>query len=87
MRRTDSSASPLQIETVNCAFIVRKDQEATNGIVHVVDSLLDPAFTVPRDLAELVLQVWSGYIKHIHLDGIPQYRTAMMPSISVHNIA
>ncbi|GFG32470.1 hypothetical protein Cfor_04311 [Coptotermes formosanus] len=44
------------IETVNCAFIVRKDQEATNGIVHVVDSVLDPASTAPRDLAELVLQ-------------------------------
>ena len=38
---------------------MRKDQEATNGIVHVVDSLLDPASTVQRDLAELVLQVRS----------------------------
>jgi uncharacterized surface protein with fasciclin (FAS1) repeats len=47
----------FQIETVNCASIVRKDQEATNGVVHVVDSLLDPDFTVPRDLAELVVQV------------------------------
>jgi hypothetical protein len=47
----------FQIETVNCAFIIRKDQEATNGVVHVVDSLLDPDFTVPRDLAELVVQV------------------------------
>jgi hypothetical protein len=47
----------FQIETVNCAFVVRKDQEATNGVVHVVDSLLDPDFTVPRDLAELVVQV------------------------------
>jgi hypothetical protein len=36
---------------------MRKDQEATNGIVHVVDSLLDPDLTVPRDLADLVLQV------------------------------
>jgi hypothetical protein len=49
----------FQIETVNCAFIVRKDQEATNGVVHVVDSLLDPDFTAPRDLAQLVVQVRS----------------------------
>jgi len=51
---------------VNCAFIVRKDQEATNGIVHVVDSLLDPATMLQRDLVDLVLQVRSsgrsGYI-------------------------
>ncbi|PNF16145.1 hypothetical protein B7P43_G03285 [Cryptotermes secundus] len=44
------------METVNCAFIVRKDQEATNGVVHMIDSFLDPDFTVPRDLAELVVQ-------------------------------
>jgi uncharacterized surface protein with fasciclin (FAS1) repeats len=44
---------------VNCAFIIKKDQEATNGVVHVVDSLLDPSLTVSRDLAELVLQVRS----------------------------
>lgn len=50
----------FQIETVNCVFIVRKDQEATNGIVHVIDSLLDPASTATRDLAELVLQVRSS---------------------------
>lgn len=28
--------------TVNCAPIVRKDQEATNGIVHLVENFLDP---------------------------------------------
>jgi transforming growth factor-beta-induced protein len=44
------------IETVNCAFIVRKDQEATNGIVHVVDSILDPATMSQSDLVDLVLQ-------------------------------
>ncbi|XP_069696631.1 transforming growth factor-beta-induced protein ig-h3-like [Periplaneta americana] len=44
------------IETVNCAFIVRKDQEATNGVVHMVDSLLDPELTVSKDLADLVMQ-------------------------------
>ncbi|PSN29185.1 Transforming growth factor-beta-induced protein ig-h3 [Blattella germanica] len=44
------------IETVNCALIVRKDQEATNGIVHMVDSFLDPSVTVQRDLVGLVLQ-------------------------------
>ncbi|PSN42321.1 hypothetical protein C0J52_18223 [Blattella germanica] len=45
-----------KIETVNCALIVRKDQEATNGIVHMVDSFLDPSVTVQRDLVGLVLQ-------------------------------
>ena len=64
---------------MNCAFIVRKDQEATNGIVHVVDSLLDPATMLPRNLVDLVLQVRncgrSGYSKHPHL-----YRTV------IHNV-
>nr|CAD7597941.1 unnamed protein product [Timema genevievae] len=47
------------METVNCVTIARKDQEASNGIVHIVDSLLDPAFTVQRDLTEIVAQVGS----------------------------
>ncbi|XP_066999804.1 transforming growth factor-beta-induced protein ig-h3 [Anabrus simplex] len=44
------------MSTVNCASIVRKDQEASNGVVHILDSVLDPAFTVERDLAELIMQ-------------------------------
>jgi len=64
------------METVNCAFIVRKDQEATNGIVHVVDAILDPATMLQRDLVDLVLQVRScgrsGYSNHPHL-----YRTVI----------
>ena len=55
---------------------MRKDQEATNGIVHVVDSLLDPATMLPRDLVDVVLQVRScgrsGQSKHPHL-----YRTVI----------
>ena len=61
---------------MNCAFIVRKDQEATNGIVHVVDSILDPATMSQSDLVDLVLQVRScgrsGCSKHPHL-----YRTVI----------
>lgn len=51
------SLLPLQLETVNCALIVRKDQEATNGIVHLVNSLLDPFKTVQHELADMVVQV------------------------------
>jgi hypothetical protein len=76
----------FQIETVNCASIVRKDQEATNGIVHVVDSLLDPALTVPRDLAELVLQVRSPGLVWPHLNtpiSIQFYNTCIAVIISI----
>lgn len=47
----------LQIETVNCALLQRKDQEANNGVVHIINGLLDPSYTVERDLAELLVQV------------------------------
>lgn len=30
----------LQIVTVNCARLVKTDQQATNGIVHVVDRVI-----------------------------------------------
>ena len=38
--------------TVNCAPIVRKDQEATNGVVHLVESFLDPI--IPANIADSV---------------------------------
>lgn len=47
----------MQIETVNCALLQRKDQEANNGVVHIINGLLDPSYTVERDLAELLVQV------------------------------
>ncbi|XP_046655629.1 periostin-like [Daphnia pulicaria] len=40
--------------TVNCRTIVRKDQEATNGVVHIIDSLLDPGAVLSRDVSEIV---------------------------------
>ncbi|KZS06760.1 transforming growth factor-beta-induced protein ig-h3 [Daphnia magna] len=40
--------------TVNCRTIVRKDQEATNGVVHMIDSLLDPGAVMSRDVSEIV---------------------------------
>jgi len=40
--------------TVNCRTIVRKDQEATNGVVHLIDSLLDPAAVMNREVSEII---------------------------------
>jgi len=40
--------------TINCRTIVRKDQEATNGVVHLIDNLLDPAAVMNREVSEIV---------------------------------
>lgn len=40
--------------TVNCRTIVRKDQESTNGVVHLIDSLLDPAAVMNREISEII---------------------------------
>ncbi|KAG8325500.1 hypothetical protein J6590_066488 [Homalodisca vitripennis] len=45
-----------RIETVNCVLLHRKDQEANNGVVHIIGGLLDPSFAMQRDLAELIVQ-------------------------------
>ncbi|XP_054270293.1 transforming growth factor-beta-induced protein ig-h3-like [Macrosteles quadrilineatus] len=45
-----------RIETVNCALLQRKDQEANNGVVHIISSLLEPSYSLERDLAELLAQ-------------------------------
>ncbi|XP_063241056.1 periostin-like isoform X2 [Bacillus rossius redtenbacheri] len=44
------------METVNCAAIVRKDQEASNGVVHVISSVLDPSLVDDRSLVDVVMQ-------------------------------
>lgn len=45
------------METVNCVLIARKDQEASNGIVHLIDAALDPSLFIPRDVAQVVVEV------------------------------
>jgi len=47
----------LQMEAVNCILISRKDQEATNGVVHMIDSPLDPTLFMPRDVVNVVEEV------------------------------
>ena len=41
------------METVNCHRIIRKDQIATNGVVHVIDGVLDLALAQNSDIIEL----------------------------------
>ncbi|XP_076177123.1 transforming growth factor-beta-induced protein ig-h3 [Ptiloglossa arizonensis] len=41
------------METVNCHRIVRKDQIATNGVVHVIDGVSDLALAPNSDVIEL----------------------------------
>ncbi|XP_076235758.1 transforming growth factor-beta-induced protein ig-h3 [Calliopsis andreniformis] len=41
------------METINCYRIIRKDQIATNGVVHVIDGVLDLALTRNSDIIEL----------------------------------
>jgi len=44
------------VVTVNCGPIVRKDQLATNGIVHLIDHVLDPATTSSKSVIDLIIQ-------------------------------
>ncbi|CAL7936758.1 unnamed protein product [Xylocopa violacea] len=41
------------METVNCRRIIRKDQIATNGVVHVIDGVLDLALAQNSDIIDL----------------------------------
>lgn len=46
------------MKTVNCILIVRKDLQASNGVVHLVDNILEPYVVVPgKNLAEMIEQV------------------------------
>ena len=45
------------MNTVDCSLLLRKDQQATNGIVHVIDGVLDPAISHSDNVAEVVTQV------------------------------
>lgn len=42
------------MSTVNCLVITRKDQEATNGVVHLIDGVLDPSVAMNRDVSEII---------------------------------
>ena len=45
------------MNTVNCALLIRKDQQATNGIVHIIDTVLDPSKSLADNAADMVLKV------------------------------
>ena len=45
------------MNTVNCALFLQKDQQATNGIVHIIDSVLDPSKSLSDNVADVVLKV------------------------------
>jgi Fasciclin domain len=54
----------LQMKTVNCILIVRKDLQASNGVVHLVDSILEPYVVVQgKNLAEMIEQVQFFLLK------------------------
>ncbi|GLG97491.1 Transforming growth factor-beta-induced protein ig-h3 [Gryllus bimaculatus] len=45
------------VQTANCARLVRRDVPASDGVVHLLENVLDPAFAsapAPLDLAQLV---------------------------------
>ncbi|XP_076548579.1 transforming growth factor-beta-induced protein ig-h3 [Osmia lignaria lignaria] len=42
------------METVNCHRIIRKDQIASNGVVHIIDGVLDLALAQNSDIIHLV---------------------------------
>ncbi|KAK9511350.1 hypothetical protein O3M35_000018 [Rhynocoris fuscipes] len=44
------------INTVNCVSITNKDNEASNGIVHIIDSVLNPDSSPQRNVADILLQ-------------------------------
>nr|XP_012138267.1 PREDICTED: periostin isoform X1 [Megachile rotundata]XP_012138268.1 PREDICTED: periostin isoform X2 [Megachile rotundata] len=44
---------PSGMETVNCHRIIRKDQIACNGVVHVIDGVLDLALAQNSDIIQL----------------------------------
>ncbi|KAF2368949.1 FAS1 domain [Trinorchestia longiramus] len=44
------------MNTINCALLLQKDQQATNGIVHIIDSVLDPSKSLSDNVADLVLK-------------------------------
>jgi len=52
------------METVNCILISRKDQQATNGIVHMIDSPLDPTMFMDVDVAKVVVEVSKCKLKN-----------------------
>ena len=43
-------------DPVTGLLISRKDQQASNGIVHIIDHPLDPAVFLARDVAQIVIQ-------------------------------
>ncbi|XP_059489613.1 transforming growth factor-beta-induced protein ig-h3 [Neocloeon triangulifer] len=43
------------MKTVNCVLLLRKDLQATNGVVHLVEKILEPYVVVPgKNIAEMI---------------------------------
>ncbi|XP_050698779.1 transforming growth factor-beta-induced protein ig-h3-like [Eriocheir sinensis] len=46
--------------TTNCALLIRKDQHATNGVVHLISNILDPSIGTLQNVADMVLNMSDG---------------------------
>ncbi|XP_045105494.1 serine-rich adhesin for platelets-like [Portunus trituberculatus] len=51
--------------TINCALLIRKDQHATNGVVHLISNVLDPSIGIGRNVVDIVLGVSQGLCLHL----------------------
>lgn len=47
----------LQIETINCVVITRKNHIAQNGVVHLISTVLSPYSYSNRNLIQIINQV------------------------------
>ncbi|KAF0298435.1 Periostin [Amphibalanus amphitrite] len=78
-----------QMTTVNCNPLIRRDQKATNGVLHLIGAVLDPSTISSSSVVDLVIQDGrfniltdalekSGYIQELRR--MPNALTIMAPS-------